>query len=99
MKKVNFEGNDVYLAETGEKVGEIRPSTDECIDVFLNNGVHVYAYYGTTDENGEFYIFCRNTTACGRYCHASEAPECRYNRKYAERSGYYVDVDAEHSVW
>ena len=40
MKKVEIIGTDVCLATTGKKVGEIRPSSDQCIDVFLENGVH-----------------------------------------------------------
>lgn len=99
MKKVEIIGTDVCLATTGKKVGEIRPSSDQCIDVFLENGVHVYAYYGTTDEKGEFYSFCRNVMACGKTCSAADSPKCRYNRKYAENAGYYVDVDAKQSVW
>ena len=100
MQKVTFvEGKDVCLAETGEKIGELRPRHDDVIDVFLNNGVHVYAYYGTIDDEGVFHIYCRNIMACRTTCVASDSPECRYNRKYAERSGYYVDVDANLSVW
>lgn len=99
MKKVIFAGNDVCLAETGKKVGEIRPSNDGCIDVYLNNGVHVYALYGAIDEDGKFYTFCRNTEACGRTCRNTKAKSCRYNREMTDRRGYYADVDATKSVW
>lgn len=100
LQRVTFTNDkDVCLVETGVKIGEICSSHGQVIEVHLNNGVHVYAHYGTKDDSGKFHIFCRNTQACGKNCFATESPECRYNRKYADRSGYYVDIDAVLSVW
>lgn len=99
MKKIEFFGNDVFIAETNQKVGEIQPSRDMCMDIMLNNGCHVYGYYGTTDKHGAFHAFCMNTRDCGKSCFNSTDSKCRYNRENASRAGYYADVDATKSVW
>ena len=99
MKKIELIGKEVFLAETTKKVGEIQPSRDMCIDVILNNGCHVYAYYGTTDIHGDFYNLCKTTSRCGNQCFKARTPGCRYNRANAARAGYYADVDAAVSVW
>lgn len=101
MEKVIFEGNVVKSAITGNVVGHIEPSQDQCIDVILNNGCHQYAYYGTSDNEGNFFSFCRNTSACGKYCHGKDENDlsCRYNRKGTANAGYYVDTAATESVY
>ena len=98
MKRVEFINHEVFLAGTTKKVGEIQPSRDECIDLILSNGHHVYVYYGTIYEDGEFHQFCRNTLRCGN-CKSVNSPNCRYNRKNTLNAGYYADVDATQSVW
>ena len=101
MEKVIFESNIVKSEATGIAVGRIEPSNDSCIDVILNNGCHVYAHYGTTDDEGKFFIFCRNTFACGKSCFGGEENDlsCRYNRKGTKNAGYYVDTSATESVY
>ncbi len=101
MEKVTFEGNVVKSAATGNIVGRIEPSTDQCIDVILNNGCHQYAYYGTCDDSGNFFNFCRNTYACGQHCfgRGDDDLSCRYNRKGTANAGYYVDTAATESVY
>ncbi len=99
MKRIEFSGDDVFLAGTRQKVGEIQPSQDMCMDILLSNGCHVYGYYGTTDKHGEFHAFCRNSGGCGKSCFDTTNPKCRYNRETSSRAGYYADVDATESVW
>lgn len=99
MEKVIFEGNVVKSATTNKVVGKIIPSRDQCIDVILNNGCHQYAYYGTADDEGNFFNFCRDTRSCGHSCYAANNPKCRYNRKYQHNAGYYVDTAANESTY
>ncbi len=101
MEKVTFDGDVVRSAKTGLVVGHIQPSRDQCIDVLLNNGMHQYAYYGTMSDTGEFFSFCRNTSACEKYCHGRGENDlsCRYNRKGTANAGYYVNTTATESVY
>ena len=102
MEKVVFDGDIVRSAVTGDVVGHTIPSTDQCIDVILNNGCHQYAYYGTVDdETGEFFIFCHDTRACGKYCRGKGEKDlsCRHNRRGTANAGYYVETQATESRW
>lgn len=92
MKKIELIGKEVFLAGTTEKIGKTEAFRDECIDIVLNNGCPISAYYGTTDKQGEFYAYCRSTTRCGNRCLGMKNPGCRYNRDNTNRAGYYADL-------
>lgn len=90
FKKVIF--GEVAKTEDGRVLGKEVGGFPGRIFFEDANGKMIGAAYGTTDEFGIFHTFCTGTT-CGKNCFHSDAPSCRYNRKYVDNAGYYVNLD------
>ena len=90
-KKVILDG-DVAKTEDGRVLGRNAGGFPGRIFFEDENENMIGAVYGTTDENGRFHTFCTGTS-CNKTCFHSDAPSCRYNRKYVANAGYYVNID------
>ena len=93
-KKVKVLLPELRLEETGERIGVI-PIENQPIDVVLDNGVKTAAYYGTSDEKGNYYTFCK--TPCPEDCPKRGKTYCRNNPESRARAGYYVNINSKNT--
>lgn len=91
-KKVKVLLPELRLEENGEKIGII-PLANQPVDVILDNGVKTAAYYGTVNDQGHYYAFCKSP--CSNNCPNREKIFCRENPEAIKKAGYYVNVDSK----
>lgn len=94
LKRISFNGPNVYDAETNAFIGYIYAANQHLVDIVLQNGSHIYAYFGALDDLGNFHTFCANTAQCGNSCKGTppRGVACIYNQVAVSRAAFYVDM-------
>ena len=97
LKKISFNGPNVFDAETNAFIGQIYSVNQQLVDIVSQDGSHIYAYYGALDNFGNFHTICTNNTQCGISCKYTPPPKvaCRYNRVAVFRAAFYVDIQQQ----
>lgn len=94
LKKISFNGLSVIDVESQGFIGYVYSANQNLIDIMLQDGSHIFAYYGSIDNYGNFYTFCTNTSRCGKTCKGTPSPgvACIHNKVALSRAAFYVDI-------
>lgn len=93
LKRVSINGSSVIDVETRGFIGYVYYANPKLIDIMLQDGTHIFAYYGSIDDYGKFYTFCANTSQCGKTCKGNPpiGVACIYNKVAISRAAFYVN--------
>lgn len=90
--KIRFDNNYVYSAdEKNDYIGRIVAGNNQVIKIQQSDGKHIYASFGITDSQGNFYVPCTNTV-CRKVCIGLPPYGifCRYNSVSMSMGAFYI---------